>query len=144
MARISLEHVSKRYGDVTAVRDLTLEVADGEFMVLLGPSGCGKTTVLRTCAGLVPVVQGEATVAGVDLVTDLEENLPRVNIDGNIVKAADHQLGDVFRGPQEGTGYQVKVRIPGLHPASSLLAGSNSARSVVLASKSCSCCSLTS
>jgi putative spermidine/putrescine transport system ATP-binding protein len=51
MARLEIDRVSKRYGDVIAVRDLTLDVADGEFVVLLGPSGCGKTTMLRIVAG---------------------------------------------------------------------------------------------
>ncbi|MCB1038160.1 MAG: ABC transporter ATP-binding protein, partial [Acidimicrobiales bacterium] len=51
MASVTFDAVSKRYGDVTAVGDLDLAIADGEFMVLLGPSGCGKTTRLRTIAG---------------------------------------------------------------------------------------------
>ncbi len=52
MATVTFDNVSKRYGDVTAVRDLSLEIQDGEFMVLVGPSGCGKTTSLRMIAGL--------------------------------------------------------------------------------------------
>jgi len=52
MARLDIANLSKRYGDFHAVRDVSLEVADGEFMVLLGPSGCGKTTTLRMVAGL--------------------------------------------------------------------------------------------
>ena len=52
MAGISLQGVSKRFGDVVAVDDLELEIADGEIMMLVGPSGCGKTTVLRLIAGL--------------------------------------------------------------------------------------------
>ncbi|MGD8485471.1 MAG: ABC transporter ATP-binding protein [Chloroflexota bacterium] len=52
MASISLEHVSKRYGEIEAVRDFSLDIADGEFMVFVGPSGCGKTTALRLIAGL--------------------------------------------------------------------------------------------
>ena len=51
MANVSLRHISKRFGHVNAVRDLSLIVSDGEFVVLLGPSGAGKTTTLRlvTC-----------------------------------------------------------------------------------------------
>ncbi|MBI3747102.1 MAG: glycerol-3-phosphate ABC transporter ATP-binding protein, partial [Chloroflexi bacterium] len=41
MATVTFDHVTKRYGDVAAVRDLSLEIQDGEFMVLVGPSGCG-------------------------------------------------------------------------------------------------------
>ena len=52
MVRVELEHVTKRFGKVVAVDDLSLEVQKGEFFVLLGPSGCGKTTTLRIIAGL--------------------------------------------------------------------------------------------
>jgi len=52
MARVTFTDVTKRYGDVTAVEELSLDVADGEFMVLLGPSGCGKSTLLKMFAGL--------------------------------------------------------------------------------------------
>lgn len=59
MARILLENVSKIFdGGVTAVSDFNLEVADGEFMVIVGPSGCGKTTTLRMIAGLEEVTSG--------------------------------------------------------------------------------------
>jgi len=52
MASISLQGITKRFGDVTAVDDMRLDIADGEFFVLLGPSGAGKTTTLRLIAGL--------------------------------------------------------------------------------------------
>jgi len=58
MARLEIDRVSKHYGDVVAVRDLTLDVADGEFVVLLGPSGCGKTTTLRIVAGFAAPTSG--------------------------------------------------------------------------------------
>jgi putative spermidine/putrescine transport system ATP-binding protein len=58
MARLELNRLSKRYGDFYAARDVTLDVADGEFMVLLGPSGCGKTTTLRMIAGFVEPTAG--------------------------------------------------------------------------------------
>ena len=57
-APVSFEHVSKRFGAVTAVSDLTLEVPNGEMLVLLGPSGCGKTTSLRMLAGLEAISDG--------------------------------------------------------------------------------------
>ena len=57
--RIRFQNVSKRYGAVAVVDDLSLEVADGEFVVLLGPSGCGKTTTLRMLAGLETVTSGD-------------------------------------------------------------------------------------
>jgi multiple sugar transport system ATP-binding protein len=59
MARIFFNAVTKRYGDVVAVRDLNLEIHDKEFVVLLGPSGCGKTTTLNMIAGLEEITQGE-------------------------------------------------------------------------------------
>ncbi|MGK2948255.1 MAG: ABC transporter ATP-binding protein, partial [Acidimicrobiales bacterium] len=52
----------KRYGPVTAVADLTIDVADGEFMVLLGPSGCGKSTALRMIAGLEEITEGDLSI----------------------------------------------------------------------------------
>ncbi len=58
MATVTFEHVTKKYGDVTAVDDLDLEIRDGEFMVLVGPSGCGKTTSLRMIAGLEEITAG--------------------------------------------------------------------------------------
>ena len=58
MATVTFDNVSKRYGDVVAVRDLSLEIHDGEFMVLVGPSGCGKTTSLRMIAGLEEISDG--------------------------------------------------------------------------------------
>ncbi len=58
MATVTFDNVSKRYGDVVAVRDLSLEIEDGEFMVLVGPSGCGKTTSLRMIAGLEEISDG--------------------------------------------------------------------------------------
>jgi putative spermidine/putrescine transport system ATP-binding protein len=56
---VSLDRITKRFGDFPAVRDLSLEVAAGEFLTLLGPSGCGKTTTLKIIAGLTPQDGGE-------------------------------------------------------------------------------------
>src|SRR5712672_2808575 len=58
MARLEIDRVTKRYGEVHAVRDVTLDVTDGEFVVLLGPSGCGKTTTLRIVAGFAEPTSG--------------------------------------------------------------------------------------
>jgi multiple sugar transport system ATP-binding protein len=71
MAKIVLDGVTKVFGnDVIAVNDVSLEIGDGEFMVLVGPSGCGKSTVLRILAGLEEVTAGEITI-GDRQVTDL-------------------------------------------------------------------------
>src|SRR5258708_1448758 len=58
MATVTFENVNKLYGDFQAVKDLNLEIGDGEFMVLVGPSGCGKTTSLRMIAGLEEISSG--------------------------------------------------------------------------------------
>ena len=63
MAQVKLEGVGKVYpGDVTAVTDFNLDVADGEFVVLVGPSGCGKSTTLRMIAGLEEITTGNITI----------------------------------------------------------------------------------
>src|SRR5437879_2874618 len=59
MASIKLDRVSKTFGNKTAVGNVTLQVPDREFLVLLGPSGCGKSTLLRMLAGLESVSSGE-------------------------------------------------------------------------------------
>jgi multiple sugar transport system ATP-binding protein len=65
MATIDLEQINKRYPNgFHAVKDLNLDVRDGEFMVLVGPSGCGKTTALRMVAGLEEITSGELRIAG--------------------------------------------------------------------------------
>ena len=65
MAQIALEHITKRYSDgYEAVKDMNLEVADGEFMILVGPSGCGKSTALRMVAGLEDITDGELKIGG--------------------------------------------------------------------------------
>jgi multiple sugar transport system ATP-binding protein len=71
MGRVALDHVSKRFDDVAAVDDLSLEVADEEFLVLLGPSGCGKSTALRMIAGLEEPTAGSITI-GDRVVDDIE------------------------------------------------------------------------
>jgi multiple sugar transport system ATP-binding protein len=58
MATVTFDQVNKVYGDFHAVKDLNLEIGDGEFMVLVGPSGCGKTTSLRMIAGLEEISSG--------------------------------------------------------------------------------------
>jgi multiple sugar transport system ATP-binding protein len=68
VASVTLEDVTKVYAnDVTAVRDLSLEIADGEFVVLVGPSGCGKTTVLRMVAGLEDITAGRLRIGDRDV-----------------------------------------------------------------------------
>ncbi len=65
MARVELDEIAKRYEDgFVAVKGLSLDVADGEFIVLVGPSGCGKSTTLRMVAGLEAITAGELRIDG--------------------------------------------------------------------------------
>src|ERR671936_1266200 len=62
MATVTFDHVTKKFGDVTAVKDLSIQVRDEEFLVLVGPSGCGKTTALRMLAGLEEQTSGDIVI----------------------------------------------------------------------------------
>ncbi len=64
MATVSLRHVRKSYGAETVIDDLSLDVANEEFLVLLGPSGCGKTTTMRMIAGLEDITSGDLLIDG--------------------------------------------------------------------------------
>ena len=84
MAEISLRGVCKTYsGNVNAVTDFNLEIADKEFTILVGPSGCGKSTVLRMIAGLEEITSGEITIGGKCV---------------NDIPAKDRDIAMVFQG----------------------------------------------
>ena len=67
MAQLDIAGLAKRYGDFYAVRDVSLGIRDGEFLVLLGPSGCGKTTTLRMVAGFIEPTAGHVKLGGSDV-----------------------------------------------------------------------------
>jgi sn-glycerol 3-phosphate transport system ATP-binding protein len=71
MAELSFREVKKSYGDLQVVHGVTMDIADGEFIVILGPSGCGKSTLLRMGAGLEVITAGEISSGG-RVVNDLE------------------------------------------------------------------------
>ena len=71
MAKITLRNLRKSYGDNVVVKQVNLEIADAEFLVLLGPSGCGKSTVLRMIAGLESITDGQILI-GDRVVNDLD------------------------------------------------------------------------
>ena len=78
--RVAIRHVSKRFGKFEALKSVTLDVYDGEFVCFLGPSGCGKTTLLRAVAGLDPQNEGAIAIGGRDVT-----NLPPSARDFGIV-----------------------------------------------------------
>jgi putative spermidine/putrescine transport system ATP-binding protein len=76
MARLSLTHLTRRFGSYAAVHDLTLEVHDGELMCLLGPSGCGKTTTLRMIGGFLIPDSGDIQIGGRSVIAVPPERRP--------------------------------------------------------------------
>ena len=80
MADILIKHLVKRFGKVEAVSDVSLRIADGEFLVLLGPSGCGKSTILRAVAGLEDADSGEIVIGGrlVNFIDPVKRNVAMV------------------------------------------------------------------
>src|ERR1700674_5262009 len=80
MAEIVIKHLVKRFGHVEAVSDVSLQIADGEFLVLLGPSGCGKSTILRVVAGLEDADAGEIVIGSrlVNFVDPVKRNVAMV------------------------------------------------------------------
>src|SRR5436309_1572578 len=70
MAEVALRNVVKRFDEVEAVREISLDIPNQEFVVLVGPSGCGKSTTLRMIAGLEEVTAGEIYIGG-EVVNDL-------------------------------------------------------------------------
>ena len=74
MSQVKLEHLYKRFGNVTAVGDFNLDVKDGEFISFLGPSGCGKTTTLRMIAGFERPTEG-SIILGDTVVSSASEGL---------------------------------------------------------------------
>ena len=103
MARLSLQSVAKRFGEVEAVCAVDLDVGDGEFVVLVGPSGCGKSTLLRVIAGLEDITSGRIVLDGRNL---------------NDVAPRDRDMAMVFQDyalyPQmtvaENLGFALKMR----------------------------------
>lgn len=67
---LTIEHISKHYGDKTAVDDLSLHIAPGEIYGFIGPNGAGKTTTIKACCGLLPFEEGEIRIDGISIKED--------------------------------------------------------------------------
>ena len=66
---IEVQHLTKQYGRVTAVNDISFRVERGEILGFLGPNGAGKTTTMRILTGYIPATEGKAVVAGFDVLS---------------------------------------------------------------------------
>ena len=76
---LAVEHLSKSFGDLTAVDDLSFRVAPGEIVGLVGPNGAGKTTTINMILGVLAPTSGRIEIEGVDLKTDRSAALARTN-----------------------------------------------------------------
>jgi NitT/TauT family transport system ATP-binding protein len=124
MVKLSIEHLSKRYWferedrEVLAVSDVSLQVADGEFLAIVGPSGCGKTTLLNIVAGLLPYEEGNVSIdekrvegPGVDRAVVFQHSslLPWRTIAGNIRYGMEMQRRFDEATMRERTDHFVKL-----------------------------------
>jgi multiple sugar transport system ATP-binding protein len=104
MAQITLDHITKRYPDgYEAVRDMSLEIHDGEFVILVGPSGCGKSTALRMVAGLEDITEGELKI-GDQVVND------RAPKDRDIAMVFQNYALYPHMSVRENMGFALKLR----------------------------------
>jgi len=100
MSAISISDLTVRFGDVLAVDNASLEIADGEFVSIVGPSGCGKTTILNLLTGLVPLTQGRISLLGKTPVVG--------NPDVAYMLARDSLLP--WRSALDNAGYGMEIR----------------------------------
>ncbi|TDC98621.1 ATP-binding cassette domain-containing protein, partial [Saccharopolyspora terrae] len=88
---IEAHHITQKFGDVTALDDVSISVAQGSVLGLLGHNGAGKTTLINILSTLLPPTSGTATIAGLDVVTQRREVTARIGLTGQFA-AVDEQL----------------------------------------------------
>lgn len=109
MAQVRIEHLYKRFGDVTAVGDFNIDIQDGEFISFLGPSGCGKTTTLRMVAGFERATEGSIVI---------DDRIVSSSEQGIFVPPEKRGVGMVFQSyavwphmtVAENVGYPLKIQ----------------------------------
>ena len=96
MAGVSIRNVYKSFGDVKVIQGISMEIADGEFVVMVGPSGCGKSTLLNSIAGLLDISAGQIWIdgknvtweepkdRGIGMVFQSYALYPRMTVEGNL------------------------------------------------------------
>ena len=102
MASVTLEKVSKFYGNVEAVKKINLEIKDNEFLVLVGPSGCGKSSTLRMIAGLEEIDEGKINI-GDKMINELEPRERNVSMVFQNYALYPHMT------VQENLGFSLKI-----------------------------------
>jgi len=103
MAGVSIRNVYKSFGEVKVIQGISMEIEDGEFVVMVGPSGCGKSTLLRMVAGLESITSGEIAIAG-RVVNDLEPK------DRNIAMVFQNYALYPHMSVHDNMAYGLKIR----------------------------------
>ena len=156
MTALSLKNVYKSFGAVEVLKDINIEVEEGEFVVFVGPSGCGKSTLLRIIAGLEDASSGEVNIGGnvvnttppskrgIAMVFQSYALYPHLNVRGNMslaLKQEGHSKAEITSRITEASRMRnLKTISTGIHqnsPAASVSVWPSGGR--LSASRSCSC-----
>ena len=118
MTRVFLDQISREFGTTLALDNVSIDIADGEFLVLLGPSGCGKSTLLRIIAGLLAPTSGRVIVdmADITAVAPGERDIAMVfqsYADPHRASTADRPTSTVSTGMSRQTARAVRTNLRG-------------------------------